>query len=149
MNVIGIKSQISSIYSPEGGLLVTVINKTGEDSVKGKAVDTESTVNNGVNLVEVGGFDAVGIIYDSGIADGEEMRIVVAGVAEVLYINAATRGYFARINISADADDVPGGVISEPLPSPPLATDKHFREIGHVIETIASPGLAKTIIHFN
>jgi len=29
------------------------------------------------------------------------------------------------------------------------ASDKHFAEVGHLLESRTGPGLAKTLIHFN
>ena len=42
-----------------------------------------------------------------------------------------------------------GQALSEALAAPPFATDKHFYEIGHVLESRVGAGLAKCILHFN
>lgn len=136
-------------FTPEGGFAVKLINKTGAASVKGRAVEVSQTTNNAVGLVGIDEADCVGIFYESGVADGELAWIVTTGIADVLYINAATRYHLARVNVAADSGAVAGGIISEVFPTSPFATDKHFAEIGHVLETIGAPGLAKTIIHFN
>lgn len=134
--------------TPEGGFAIWVINDTGGVSVKGHIVEPSSAVDNGVQLTTDDDFDPVGIIYESGIDDGDGMWVIVSGIADVLYGTTVTRATFSRVPVTADGLN-PGEAINEPLPSPPLATDKHFREIGHPIESRGTPGLAKTILHFN
>jgi hypothetical protein len=134
--------------TPEGGIAISVINKTGGVSAKGMIVEPASSTDNAVKLTTDGDVDPIGIIYEAGIADGEEMFIVVAGIAEVYYGVAVTRATFSRVPIVADGLN-PGEAMNEALPSPPFATDKHFQEIGHPIESRGTPGLAKTVLHFN
>jgi len=83
------------------------------------------------------------------VADGVACWVVVLGLAYVLFQAATTRGHFARMTIAADADDAAGYAISETVPTSPFATDKHFGEVGHVLETIGGAGLALCMIHFN
>lgn len=135
--------------TPDGGFVIYMKNDTGEVSVKGKVVHISSNVDDSVSLIPIDDPDPIGVIYDAGVAIGDYMRIVIAGKAEVLYSTSVTRGTFARGPISSDVSGTPGLAIAEPLPTPPFATDKHFLEIGHPIQTIASPGLALTILHFN
>ena len=135
-------------FSEIGGVLVSVINKTGGNSIKGYIVKPSSTVDNAVEYTNGGDADPIGIVYDAGIPDGQLMRIVVAGIAEVYYSGAVTRATFSRV--STVAEGLPDGqAVNEALPTPPFATDKHFQEIGHPIESTTGAGLAKTIIHFN
>jgi hypothetical protein len=134
--------------TPEGGIFTWVINKTGGASIKGMIVEASDTMDNAVQYAATGDIDPIGIVYDSGVPDGSWIRIIVAGIAEVLYGTATTRGYIARVSVSADSITA-GQAVAEALPTSPFATDKHFQEIGHPVEEIAAPGLAKTIIHFN
>jgi len=133
----------------EGGYAIRLTNKTGADSVKGYVVDASSTNDNAVQLVVDGVPDAFGIIYEDGIADGSEVWVVTSGIADVYYIGSTVRKDLARTFISAEAGYVAGQAMSEPFPAPPFASDKHFCEIGHVIESRTGAGLAKTLIHFN
>jgi hypothetical protein len=134
--------------TPEGGIAIRLINDTGAVSVKGTVLEPSSTVDNAIKLTDNNDVDPVGIMYENGIADGAECWVIISGIAEVLYGTAVTRGTFARVPIIADGV-ASGRAVAEALPTPPFATDKHFQEIGHPIETIAAPGLAKTILHFN
>ena len=136
-------------FTLEGGLAIRLINKTGAPTVKGRGAEVNTALDNSVVLVPIDSVDCIGVFYEAGIADGELTWIIVAGIAEVLFINATTRQHFARVNITADASPVAGGIISEAMPTSPFATDKHFGEIGHVLETIGAPGLAKVAVHFN
>jgi hypothetical protein len=137
-----------AFFTDEGGLAVAILNGSGAASVKGKIVEADSSVDNSIELAGVDDVDPCGIMYNSGVPDGSLMWIVVAGIADVLYGTAVTRGTFARVPVAADSVAA-GLAVAEALPTPPFATDKHFQEIGHPIESIGAPGLAKTILHFN
>jgi hypothetical protein len=102
-----------------------------------------------VTLVDIGVPNCIGVFLESGVADGAEAFIVVAGIADVYFWDSATRGQLARTGIAADTGEVSGQALSEAVPSSPFATDKHFCEIGHVLESRTGAGLAKCILHFN
>lgn len=135
-------------FTPEGGLAVKRINKTGGASMKGYIVEPSSSIDNGVKYTDNGDPDPIGIVYESGVPDGEEMWVIVSGIADVYYGTSVDRATFGRVPILADGLST-GQALAEPLPTSPFATDKHFQEIGHPMETRATPGLAKTVIHFN
>lgn len=136
-----------------GGLAIKLTNKTGATSVKGTLVDAHTSVASAFALVGVGGVDPCGIVYgdDAGeqVADAVECWVVVTGIAQVLFTGSTTLGHFARMSIAADTGDAAGLAQSEAVPTSPFATDKHFQEIGHVIEAIGAAGLAKCVLHFN
>jgi hypothetical protein len=136
------------MLTPEGGLAVQVVNNTGASSVKGTIVEASKSVDNAVALAAVDDVDPFGIVYSDAVDDGENIWVVISGIAEVLYSTTVTRGTFARVPIAADGGQA-GYAIAEALPVPPLATNKHFQEIGHPLESIGAPGLAKTVLHFN
>jgi hypothetical protein len=52
-----------------------------------------------------------------------------------------------QIGIVYGDDD--GNAVAEAVPSSPFATDKHFQEIGHVLETTGGAGLALCLLHSN
>lgn len=133
----------------EGGLAVKMINKTGAASIKGYICEPSDTTDNGVKYTDNDDIDPVGIMYSDGVPDGGEVFVVVAGIAEVYYATAVTRATFSRVPVVADGIAVAGQAVNEALPVPPFATDKHFQEIGHPIESRGTPGLAKTLLHFN
>ena len=137
-----------SRLTPEGGIAVRMINKTGGASVKGHIVQPEGSTNDAVELTIGGDIDPIGIIYDADIPDGNLVWVIVAGIADVLYSNTVTRATFSRVSTAGEG--LPNGVaVNEALPTPPFATDKHFQEIGHPIESRTGAGLARTILHFN
>jgi len=134
--------------TPEGGIAIRVINKTGAPSKKGYIVKIDDNVDNGVKYIPGGNPDPVGIVYTDGIQDGEYMYIVITGITDVYYATNVARGTFSRMSTIAEGKP-DGQAINEALPVPPFSTDKHFQEIGHPLESITGPGLAKTIVHFN
>jgi hypothetical protein len=134
--------------TPEGGVAYWTENQTGGASVKGQLIEPSTATDHAVQTISTDEPDPIGVIYDGGVANGGQIRVVFSGRAEVLFGNAPTRHNFARNNITSDS--VANGLaISEPLPSPPFASDKHFLEIGHILETKGAPGLALVNLHFN
>jgi hypothetical protein len=135
-------------FTPDGGLAVLLTNKTGAASVKGTVVTTGTVQDNSFAL-QAAEFEAAGIVYDSGVADGSECWVVVSGIAEVLMKDgtAATRGFWTRC---ADTD---GRAESTAAPTGIGALDvaEHFKEIGHCLESKAAGTdvLAKVLLHFN
>ena len=134
-------------FTAEGGLAIKLTNKTGSASVKGSVVSCSTGTDNAF-MLQANEYDSIGVIYENDVADASECWVVVAGIAEVLLKNstASTRGDIA---FAADTD---GRFISTtPGGSPPVATDTHFKEIGHVLETKSSGTnvLCKCVIHFN
>jgi hypothetical protein len=136
--------------TPEGGLAVLLTNKTGAASIKGEVVHTNSGQNRSVTKIVVDIPDPIGVFYESGIPDGSEAWVIVAGIAEVYFIDSTTRGQFARGFLAGDGGSyVIGQALAEPFPAAPFASDKHFYELGHILETRVGAGLAKIVLHFN
>lgn len=133
--------------TPEGGLAVKRINKTGAASVKGALVATSTAVDNSV-ILQANTYDTIGVFYESGVADGSVAWVVVSGIADVLYkdATASTRGNI----LIADAVDGRASDIANPGSGLP-AVDTHFKECGHVMETKAGGTnvLVKCVLHFN
>jgi len=136
-----------AFLTPDGGLAVPYINQTGGASVKGQTVHI--TADGTVGLTAQGVPDCIGIVYQSGIPAGDLVYVVVSGIAEVLFIGNATAGHLARTFIAADGGFVAGQALSEAVPLPPFDSDKHFAEIGHVIDSRVGAGLARVNLHFN
>lgn len=124
-------------------------NKTGAATVKGNVVTPSLTVDNAVILVPINEPDGVGVFLHSGVADGAEAWVVVSGLAEVYFSGSATRGHMARVPLDADVVKVSGEALSEAYPTSPFASDKHFAEIGHVLQSRTGAGLTMCILHFN
>lgn len=136
-------------FTAEGGLAVLLTNKTGANSIKGYLVRAHGSVEKAVELIVKGDPDPFGVFYDSGIPDGSEAWVVFSGLADVYFTAVgSTMGYFARNLLSGDTGDA-GQILSEAVPTSPFSTDKHFLEIGHILETRVGAGLARVIMHFN
>lgn len=138
------------MFTDQGGLAIRMTNKTGAPSVKGEVVRSNSGQNNSVIKIVVDVPDSIGVFLDSGVPDGAEAWIVISGIAEVYFIGSTVRGQFARGFLTADgASYVIGQVLAEAVPTSPFATDKHFYELGHILESRTGAGLAKVNLHHN
>lgn len=138
------------MFTSTGGLAIKLTNKTGGASVKGEVVCLNSAQNNSVIKIVKDVPDPIGVFHESGVADGLETWVVVSGIADVYFVGDTTRGHLARGFLTSDgAGYVTGQALSEAVPSSPFASDKHFYEIGHVLEARTGAGLAKCILHFN
>lgn len=135
--------------TPEGGLAYWIINKTGAPSFKGAVLETSATTANAVELIGIDDADPIAVVYDDGIADGELMRVVFSGKAQVFFVGSVGFHEFARVTVAADVGAEAGKAIAEVVPTPPFSTDKHFQEIGHVLEARVGAGLALVNLHFN
>ena len=134
--------------TPEGGLAVRLTNKTGGNSIQGTIVNQAANDDNAFGLIPDDIPDPIGVVYETGIADGQECWVVTGGLGDIYFEAAVTRGEFARVQVAADGGTV-GYAIAEAVPTSPFATDKHFQEVGHVLESTGGAGLAKCLIHFN
>lgn len=135
--------------TPEGGLAFWMINDTGTNSFKGAVIEASSFVANAFDLISVDDPDPMGIVYDDGIADGELCRVIFSGKAEVFFVGSVSLHQFARVTVAADIGAENGKAIAEAFPVPPFASNKHFQEIGHTLESRTGAGLALTNLHFN
>ena len=137
------------MITTEGGIAVKMINNTGLPTVKGELVQASENIDNGVEI-QVDEFDVIGVMYEDGVAQGQECWVVVNGKAEVLLTDAtaSTRGYW----VYADTAD---GRANATLPLPPggtiTALTNHFKEVGHCLEskTAGTNVLALIVLHFN
>lgn len=136
------------IITQHGGVAIRLTNKTGAASVRGTIVST-SEAHDLAFMKQSVEFDAIGAVYENGIADGEECFVVCAGICHVLLkdTTGATRGYWVQ---AADTDGR-AEVTTAPAGLGALATSTHFKEIGHCLETVASGTdvLARIVLHFN
>ena len=136
-------------WTPVGGLYVRMQNKTGSASVKGTLVTTGSE---SMSFVAVTGGvpNCMGIVYDAGVADGSVCRVVVAGIAQVLFKDgeAPVVGYWCGNSV----DTAGRAEAKESLPDNSGAgVTLHNREIGHILETkeAGTDVLARVVLHFN
>ena len=140
--------------TPLGGLAVKLTNKTGAVSVAGQTVRAAAAADDAVVLTVADEDECFGVFLDSGVANNAEAWVVVAGIADVAMEDntGTTRGNWVRTSVTevgyADGTNAgpPGGGIPE--------LDRHMREIGCCVETVAAGGggthiLARCVLHFN
>ena len=123
-----------------GGSLVKLTNKTGGDTIKGQLVETSATTAEAFDTAGSNSADVIGIVLEAGVADGEEAWIVEGGIAEVL-VDTGGAALHDRLITSA--------TVGRATVSNNPSNTNHFREIGHVLETVGGLALAKTVLHFN
>lgn len=137
--------------TPEGGYAIALYNKTGSVSVKGTPVTAISTFDEAVELLSAAALDGIGVVYNSGVADGDLVWVVVSGIAEYLLEDGtgSTSG-----NWIVPSQTVAGRADATALAPPGEGVVEHqfhFSEIGHSIQTVVSGTdvLCKAVIHFN
>ncbi len=142
LGVIETSKDGKSGFTPEGGFVVKLTNKSGANSVKGELVIASVAQDNAVASAGANDIECFGVFYEGGMADGSEVWIVIGGIAEILFdATGTTRGNWVGTGATAKRGDGSNG-------SPPAAPT-HFQEFGHVIESAGANSLGKCIIHFN
>lgn len=130
-------------FTSEGGTYQTFVNNTGT-SVKGTIVVASRTVYNGVDIAPAQTKMPIGVIYESGVANGSNVKVVTYGKAEVLLEDgkSSTMGWWAAVS---DNDD--GRMYQETTPN----ASEHYQEIGHSLESKSSGTdvLSLVQLHFN
>jgi len=130
-----------------GGVAVKFQNQTGAASIAGTVVALSTAADRAVEAAAAGAYNAVGVIYEGGVAVGGDVWVVVTGIARVLIDDstAAIRNGFAVTGATAGRINASGAV-----PSPPTDAE-HFKEIGHCMESITAgtDQLALVNLHFN
>lgn len=136
----------------DGGIAYSMLNKSGATTVKGYIVHPSSSTDGAFNNCEIDEPDIIGVVFgdDDGaqVNDGVNCWIVKQGLAYIYSITAATREWFIRNREGAEGGSA-GQAIAEALPSVPFATNKHFQECGHCLESTGGAGLVLCSIHFN
>ena len=132
--IVNDKAAITTI----GGIAVKLTNNTGSPSVEGQVVETDDTDENSYKTADANCVDAIGVVFNAGVADGSEVWIVHSGIAEVL-LDAGGCVHHDRLICSATAGS------ADVSNAPAVAV--HFQEIGHALETVVGAGLAKAMIH--
>ena len=116
-----------TLITPEGGIAIRITNNTGVASVKGNLIEADGTLT-GLNCD-----DCIGVIYEAGIANGNDMWVVVYGKAQVLLDDntGSTVGNWVEASEPGYANAEAGS---------PAAAPQHFQEIGHSLQTVAAGG---------
>jgi len=138
-------------FTDEGGLAISLLNKTGSASVKGTVLISSTSTDSAVAVAPGDSYSPMGVMYESGIADGEYCWVVVSGLVDVLIKDgtAAVHGNWVGMsdtNGRADATSVapPDGGLLEGL-------IEHMKEIGKSMQSKSSGTdvLCRCNLHFN
>lgn len=139
----------AAILTREGGLAVWFQNKTGAPSVRGMLV-TLGTNPSSVVACPKEIAKPIGAIYTAGVPDGQFVRVVVSGVAYVLFADtqSPTVGYWVGLSDAVDGRAQARSTLPD---NSGAGIDLHNREIGHCVDTVASGTdvLARVVLHFN
>jgi len=150
-NLEGTDYQIGGqLHTLDGGKAYKYINGTGTTSVKGSVVKLD-VFDDTVILNPADDPMPMGVVYEPGVADGQEMWVVTEGDAFVLLEDGtgATAGNWAKVSdsVSGRADVS----LTAPAGGTIAAIEDHFTEMGHC-ERSASSGtdvLCKIHLHWN
>lgn len=123
-----------------GGIAIKLTNKTGANTVEGHLVSASSSTAEAFDVAISNSDEVIGIVYESGVADGSEAWIVVSGFAMV-----RVDGGGAALNDRLVSSVTSGITTVNNIP----AVAVHFQEVGHAVGVIVGPGLVKTVLHFN
>lgn len=116
----------------EGGFAQRYINKTGMASVKGEVVEADDTTDNAVHAAETGSRDPIGVMYNDGIADGDDVWIVTSGRAQGLMEDDSACVHGDWMGTS---DSKAGRLQCD---TEPPATVMHDQECGHSVESVSA-----------
>lgn len=134
----------NSRFTKEGGIFAKLTNKTGVPSVKGSLIRPDTVVDNAFILTAADDDECCGVVYEDGIADGDECKIVFSGRAQILLkdATASTAGNWVKTADVAGRADATG--------ASPAAAPQHFQEIGHCLEAKGADTdvLAFIMLHF-
>jgi hypothetical protein len=129
----------------ERGVLLKYINRTGHSSVKGELVAPYATTNREVAL-QSSEYDTIGIVQEAGVAEGSEMWVwTIGSVCQALLKNSVTAAR-GEVAVAADTD---GRMDRLSAPPPPPTTDTHFKEVGHVMQSVTGGTDQLCLIHFH
>ena len=130
--------------STDGGYYITLINKTGANSVKGTIVIASTTTDNAIDIAPKNSDSPIGVILEDGVPDGSLVKVVISGKAYALLENgeSSTRGYWCEVSSTQ------AGRMSQ-LANP--NTLRHWSELGHSLESKAAGTdvLSLVVLHFN
>ena len=137
-----------SMLTEDGGFAVKLKNGTGAETVKGSAVAASSDISSPGFTLQNNMYDSIGVVYESGVAASDYAWVVVSGKAQVLMDDTST-AVAGKVLVGATTDGR-FSCVANPGSGLP-ATDKHFTECGHLIEskTKGTSVLAWAMIHFN
>lgn len=121
--------QTTNVYlTAEGGIAIKMANNTGRTTVKGDVVAECQVCPTKFTLTIPNAYDAIGVCYESGVTQGGDAWIVIAGVCDVMLADtfAATLG-----GLALTSQETGGRIVCEPNPAGGLpGVDRRFQKIG-------------------
>lgn len=134
----------------ERGTQMRLLNKTGAASVKGSLVESDNTVDQAFQLIPADDPDPIGIVYEAGVADGEECWVwVPQSLCQVLLEDGTATARENWVYVSENAAGRADGSNAAPPGGTIAALETHFHEIGHAAEAQASGTDVLALIHFH
>ena len=126
-----------------GTPFVELINLTGAVSVKGTSVSGDGFI------IPTVPYDNIGVVYESGKANGVKTKVVLSGLCEALLEDGSTSGYGGWLRLSTNQL---GRVVNTTSPGGlgAILTDDHFKEVGHCLTQTTAGGinnLIKMVMH--
>lgn len=134
-------------FTREGGIAVLLPNDTGAASVRGTVVESSDDVYRGFKVAVADCIDMDGVVYEDGVADGEDCWVVISGYADALLEDGTDGTLDNWVGISTTQD----GRIVANVASPPNQA-RHFQECGHCKQTTTGAGnnvLCGINLHWN
>ena len=129
-----------NIFTQAGGRGVLMENQTGGASVAGQVVECHASIDDAFDTESTSGTDAIGVVYNAGVANGSDVWIITGGRAQIL----ADANGFTNNERLGTSDTVAGAV--EDIGGSPI-TALHFTEVAHACGDAASNSLGWAIIH--
>ena len=131
--------------TPDGGFAVWLDNRTGAASVKGLALNISTAYDRSVSLA-LAQTDITGLIYSDGVADGQGMWVVIAGLAYALLAATtavATSGLYMMPSLDNSGTVTPFTYTGDSIPKGPIALASQ----GSVGGQVLVPVLMHTILN--
>lgn len=92
------------MITPEGGIAILVLNDIGFASVKGYICKASASAGYGVELIATNAPGNIfAIMYESGIANGQNVWVVIHGMADVYTWNGTSNEQIIRSAVTGDA----------------------------------------------
>lgn len=125
----------------EGAVCLKLFNRTGGATVAGTIVKADTGNGDSVIVSAIDDPMPIGFLRDTGVADGSETWVQIAGRVLVLGDSGGVLpGQWCGTGPTAGSVDGDTTI--------PAAT-QHFQEIGHSLSTIGSGGTGRIVTHFN
>lgn len=116
----------------DGNTIVRWKNGSGTTSVRGTLADPSTSEDNAVRIASAGSEDVIGVFYESGIANGDDVWVATSGRVQMLLEDGvgAVRGQYLITSTTA------GGRVEAVSSLPSLF--QRDRKVGMATESVAA-----------